>query len=98
MSGPYETEAEVRREPMPLAVAAIHAARTPGNGASPRIQEIQYGYLLGVCAAAETEPGALGRQMLAWLAHREPETVQVFGDLIARAHAAGKAAATEGNE
>jgi hypothetical protein len=54
--------------------------------------------LIVTAATAGVELGDFDRQVLSWLAKWEPSTVQVVIGLITRAHAAGRAAATEANE
>ncbi len=84
MSGPYVTEAEALREPMPRAVALLHDAGLVRSGDPERlVHRTQLAALTEACSAAEL--GAYDRQVLEWLARWESATVQVVADLITRA-------------
>ena len=88
MTGPYETEHQVRQLP---AVRAICDAfeRDPGAGKMiPHCRRI----LDDACSAAGVETGAYDHRILVWLAGWGPETCAVVAGLITRAHEAGAAA------
>lgn len=83
--GPYDTEAQTRAEPLPMARAAAGPGLPPGTG---RIVALDH--LLGACREAGVEVGEYDRQILTWLAGWEPTTVQVVIGLITRAAAANQ--------
>jgi hypothetical protein len=88
MTGPYETEQQVRELP---AVCAVYDAfeRDPGAGKmTPHCRRI----LDDACSAAGVETGAYDHRILVWLAGWGPETCAVVAGLITRAHEAGATA------
>ena len=89
MSGPFETEQQVRELP---AVQAIYRAfrADPGPG---RMAPHTHQMLIGACVAASVELGAFDRRILLWMSGWEPETCAVIAGLISRAHDAGVARA-----
>lgn len=90
MSGPYGTEREVRREPMPLAVAALHAAGLVRSGdPDGLVRRAQMSALVEACEAAGVALGGYDLRVLDWLAGWESTTVQVVADVIRRAGSGG---------
>jgi hypothetical protein len=92
MTGPFETERQVRELP---AVRAAYDAfgRDHGPGKmAPNCHRI----LEEACEAAGVKVGAYDHRILTWLAGWGPETCAVVADLITRAHEAGLAAGSGG--
>lgn len=88
MTGPYETEQQVREL---SAVRAVYDAfeRDPGAGKmTPHCRRI----LDDACSAAGLETGAYDHRILVWLAGWGPDTCAVVAGLITRAYEAGVAA------
>lgn len=93
--GPYETERQALAEPMPSTVKDLHDRGLVPSGDPGRIVfAVMHNALLNAAVDAGVQLGALDRGTLAWLCRWEPSTVQVVIGLLARAHAAGKAAGT----
>ena len=88
MTGPYETERQVRE--LPAVRAVYDASRAdPGPGRmAPHFRRI----LDVACSAAGVETSAYEDRILTWLAGWGPETCAVVAGLITRAHEAGAAA------
>lgn len=85
MSGPFESEAEVRQLPEVQAVyAAFDADPGPGKMA-PHSQRMLENALL----AAMVSPGAHDARLIRWLAGWGPQTVAVIASWITQAAAAG---------
>lgn len=88
MTGPYETEQQVRELPAVRAISdAMHASHRRGV-----IGELGCRLLDAACEAASVKVGAYDHRILIWLAGFEPEACAVIADLITRAHEAGTAA------
>jgi len=91
MTGPYETEQQVRELPAVRAVYdAMHASHRCGV-----MGELGYPLLDEACEAASVKVGAYDHRILIWLAGFEPETCAVVAGLITRAHQAGTAVTGE---
>jgi hypothetical protein len=84
MTGPYETEQQVRELP---AVRAIYDAMYAGRRHGV-MGELGYRLLDEACEAASVKVGAYDYRILTWLAGLEPETCAVIAGLITRAHQA----------
>ena len=82
--GPYESGAQAARD----AHVVYEAIRRPGSpvGAMDTVNRHR---LLNACREAGVVVGVYDRQVIAWLAGWEPETVQVVVGLIARARGRG---------
>jgi hypothetical protein len=90
MPGPYQSEWQVRDEPMPLEVAALHdAGRVRSGDPDHVVRDVVIRHLVQACAAAGVELGDYDRRVLVWLAGLQPETAQVVIGWIGRAYAAG---------
>lgn len=89
--GPFETEDDARMTP---AVRATWETLRAGNRRGV-MDELNLRRLDEACALSGIGAGAYGHRILAWLANMEPQTCEVFADLIIRAHESGKAAAPE---
>jgi len=90
--GPYETEAEARAD----AARALEVPVTrPYDANADRAARLdaRRRYLADALTAAGVETGAYDREICAWLAGWEPETLAVVVGLLERAHAAGRRAA-----
>lgn len=88
MTGPYETEQQVRELPAVRVIYdATHASHRRGV-----MGELGYRLLDEACEAASVKVGAYDHRILIWLADFEPEACAVIADLITRAHEAGTAA------
>ncbi len=105
MTGPYEREEDTFREPLHVAHRRLHDSwpgswRTlPGGGRQhigEAARDLALDHLLAACQNAGVELGDFDRRTLTWLAGGEVSTVQVLIGLIARAHAAGAVAGSEG--
>lgn len=95
LPGPYETEQQTYGEPLPKRVDAINKQAFADRTRLPaRLQLVKFSALADACQEAGVAVGAYDRRILGWLAKWEPATVQVVIGLIARAHAAGWAAAS----
>jgi hypothetical protein len=91
MTGPYETEQQMRELPAVRAIYdAMHASHRRGV-----IGELGYRLLDEACEAASVEIGAYDHRILTWLAGFEPETCAVVAGLITRAYQAGTAVTGE---
>ena len=91
MTGPYETEQQVRELPAVRAIYdAMHASHRRGV-----MVELGYRLLDEACEAASVKVGAYDHRILIWLAGFEPETCAVVAGLITRAHQAGTAVTGE---
>jgi hypothetical protein len=87
--GPYQTEAQARKQPAVRAIYdAAHASTRRGVMA-----EGSHRLLEEACTAASVELGAYDRRILAWLAGWEPQTCAVIAGLITRAACARRAPA-----
>jgi hypothetical protein len=93
--GPYASEQETHTDLIPDAVARLHrAGRVRPGDPDHEVRDTVLWHLTRACTSAGVELGVYDRRILTWLAGCEPSTVQVIADVIARAHAAGRA----GNE
>ena len=91
MTGPNETEQQVRELPAVRAIYdAMHATHRRGV-----IGEMGYRLVDEACEAASVKVGAYDHRILTWLAGFEPETCAVVAGLITRAHQAGTAVTGE---
>jgi len=85
--GPYQTEAQARRQPAVRAIYdAAHASTrrgVMGEGSHRLLEE--------ACTTASVELGAYDRRILAWLVGWEPQTCAVIAGLITRAACAQRA-------
>jgi hypothetical protein len=91
MTGPYETEQQVRELPAVRAIYdTMHVSHRRGV-----IGELVYRLLDEACEAASVKVGAYDHRILTWLAGFEPETCAVVAGLITRAHEAGTAVTGE---
>jgi hypothetical protein len=84
MTGPYETEQQVRELP---AVRAIYDAMYAGRRHGV-MGELGYRLLDEACEAASVKVGAYDHRILIWLTGFEPEACAVIAGLITRAHQA----------
>lgn len=86
MSGPYRTEADAAAEPMPRAVAALHAAGLVESGDPQKLVfTAKLAALVDACEQANVRLGGYDMRVLGWLAGWEAATVQVFVGIILRA-------------
>lgn len=81
MSGPFETEAEVRA--LPAVRAVYDAFAVPGG---ERMALGNHRMLEDACRAAGVELGAYDERILWWMASWEPHTCAVIAGLISRAN------------
>ena len=87
MTGPYETEQQVRELPAVRVIYdATHARHRRGV-----MGELGYRLLEEACEAASVKAGTYDHRILIWLAGFEPETCAVVAALLSRAQAAGSA-------
>lgn len=86
--GPYDTEGQAAAEPMPTAVAELHAT---GRATTHTTYMAKLEALHAACTAAGVQLGAYDHHILEWLAGWEPTTVQVFVGIISRASQGGAA-------
>lgn len=91
MTGPYETQQQVRELP---AVRAIYDAMYASRRHAPGI-ELAYRLLDEACEAASVKVGTYDHRVLTWLASSEPKVCAVVADMISRAHQAGTAVTGE---
>lgn len=90
--GPYDSERETRREPMPREVSELHDAGKVKSGDPDRVvRDTVLGHLLKACEGAGVELGGYDERILAWLAGWDEATVQAVIGIISRAGAARKA-------
>jgi hypothetical protein len=94
--GPYASEEEMLREPMPQAVRHLHVSGQTRSGDPDRlVRTTVERHLLDACADSHVELGAYDRRILAWLSDTDYSAAQVVIGLIRRAYASG--IAVQGN-
>jgi hypothetical protein len=91
LTGPFETEQEVRDHPVVRAIYEAARADLPRGLLAKGNHEM----LSHVLRTAGVELGAYDERIIGWLAGYEPGTCAVIAGLIARAHAAQPPALTE---
>lgn len=97
--GPYNSEVEARREPMPAAVGALHqSGRVRSGDPDQLVHNLTLDHLLGACRDAGVELGLYDQRVLHWLCRWEDTTVQVVIGLVTRAYAAGRAGTQNTND
>ncbi|GAA2691076.1 MULTISPECIES: hypothetical protein [Nonomuraea] len=93
--GPYDSEAQTRREPLATEIRALHESGQLRSGDPDRLVDaVQKKHLLDFCEQAGIDLGVYDVRVLAWLAGRDPSAVQVVLGLISRAYEAGRKADT----
>lgn len=88
MTGPYESEADTYREPLPSLVRAIHDANLPNPGR--QVCDACADALRKACDDTGVDLGGYDASTIDGLANLGPSTVQVIIGLIYRAHETGR--------
>lgn len=91
MSGPYDSEAHALAEPLPRAVAELHASgRVRSGDPDHLVCSLQAEALLRACHDAGVQVGVFDGRIIDWLAGWEPATVQVVISWLGQAFEAGR--------